>query len=92
MTRSRECVDEYGYPSDTECNGTETQLIECVQWTELCDESWQVNVYQVPVWSQWTEWNACSVTCGNGTISRKDVFLFLLQVLVLIFFFARNNK
>ena len=71
MTRSRECLDEYGYESDIECNGTATEMIECIQWTELCDESWQVSVFQVPVWSQWSEWNSCSVTCGDGKRSRN---------------------
>ena len=28
-------------------------MINCVQWTDLCDDSWQVNVSQQPIWSEW---------------------------------------
>ena len=70
MTRTRECIDEYGSESDIACNGTETEMMNCIQWTEQCHETWQVKVYQIPIWTQWSEWNECSVTCDLGTISR----------------------
>ena len=73
MTRTRECIDEYGLESDIACNGTTTEVINCIQWTEQCDATWQVRVDQIPIWTQWSAWNECSVTFGLGTISRTRI-------------------
>ena len=47
MSRHRKCLDEYGNEAK-ECNGISKETINCIQWTESCDESWKVNVYKIP--------------------------------------------
>ena len=67
MSRFRKCIDDYGTESDS-CNGTDTESMTCIQWNESCDG--QFNLHRDPEWDQWTAWNDCSVSCGNGTASR----------------------
>ncbi|PAA73652.1 hypothetical protein BOX15_Mlig004534g2 [Macrostomum lignano] len=66
QTRSRECLTSKLKPAPdtmTNCSSNETG-----QQSQSCNEA--VPCPSLPDWQAWSEWSACSATCGSGSRTR----------------------
>ncbi|KAH3721030.1 hypothetical protein DPMN_063943, partial [Dreissena polymorpha] len=61
LTRQRACYYPSGVPHGHNCTGNVTEGRTCN--TDICPVD--------GVWSTWSDWSACKVTCGGGTVTRN---------------------
>ena len=58
---------KFSFASFRECNtfGSSLKCSGDSEETETCSEN------PCPVWTEWSEWTACSVTCGGGRRNKE---------------------